>query len=71
MAERNGISALASVLDITDSKSIMVAIEGLNNFLRCGKAHFLDENGKNKFALLLEICGGVEKLTDLIIHNNN
>ena len=70
MAERNGVSALASVLDMNDSKSLIVAMEGLENLLKCGKMHFLDENGENKFALLLEMCGGVDKLEALQTHKN-
>jgi len=45
-------------------------MEGLENFLRCGKANFLDENGENKFALALEMCGGIDKLEALQTHKN-
>lgn len=40
-------------------------MEGIENILKKGQSHFINENGDNEFALELEICGGVDKLEDL------
>ena len=62
MAERNALSALTSVLSTPDAKSLIVALEGIENFLKVGKIHFLDEKNENRFAIMLELCGGVDKI---------
>jgi hypothetical protein len=33
---------------------LAVALEGLENVLACGQKYFLDANGENRFALIME-----------------
>lgn len=49
-------------MDFTDSKVLIIAMEGLENILKAGQKDFLDANGDNIFALELEMCGGVDKI---------
>jgi len=65
MAERNALSALTNVLSTPDAKSLIVALEGIENFLKVGKIHFLDEKNENRFAIMLELCGGVDRIEAL------
>jgi hypothetical protein len=44
---------------------LIVAMEGIENILKCGQSHFINDKGHNLFALELEICGGIDKLEDL------
>jgi len=44
---------------------LIVAMEGIENILRCGQVHFVNDKGENMFALELEICGGIDKLEEL------
>ena len=48
-----------------------MALEGLENFLKVGKLHFPDEAGENKFAIMLELCGGVDRIEALQTHKNH
>ena len=65
MAERNALSALTSVLLLPDAKSLIVALEAIKNFLKVGKVHYLDEKNENRFAIMLELCGGVDRIEAL------
>ena len=55
------------MLECVDNKALIVAIEGIGNILKCGKQHFLNENGENLFCLELEFVGGLDKLENLQI----
>jgi hypothetical protein len=33
---------------------LAVALEGLENVLACGQKYFLDANGENRYALIME-----------------
>jgi len=59
------LKALTSVLSQPDAKTLIVALEGIENFLKIGKLHFLDENSENTFAITLELVGGVDKIESL------
>ena len=65
MAEHNALSALTAMLTQPDIKTLIFALEGIENFLKNGKIHFLDERGENKFTIMLELCGGVDRLESL------
>jgi importin subunit alpha-1 len=71
MAERQALTALTAVLANPDSKTLIVALEGIENFLKVGKLHFPDEKGENQFAIMLEYCGGVDRIEALQTHKNH
>lgn len=44
---------------------LAVALEGLDNTLASGAKHHLDENGENKFVILMEQEGFIDDLEEL------
>lgn len=70
MVEKGILKALISVLILKDPRILAVALEGIENILKCGKEHFLI-NGENKFALRLEQEGGIDALEPLQMHPNH
>lgn len=50
---------------------LAVALEGLDNTFACGQKHHLDENGENKFVLLMEAGGYIDDLEALQQHPNH
>jgi hypothetical protein len=58
------IVALGGVLKIPDVRMLAVALEGLENTLKCGNEHFND-NGDNIFAMSLEQHGLLDDLENL------
>lgn len=64
------IQALCSLLSQKDSRLLSVALEGLNNLLKCGQQNFLDANGNNPFTEIVEQCDGLTKLEELQRHPN-
>jgi hypothetical protein len=61
---KGALKALTSVLSIDDARILIVCIEGLSNFLKAGKDHFM-EGDDNPFAIELEKIGGVDRLEEL------
>jgi hypothetical protein len=59
------ISALGGMLKVNDVRMLAVALEGLDNVLACGQAHFLTENQENKFAIVVEELGCLDDLENL------
>jgi len=49
----------------------MVSLEALENILKCGKEHFVDNNGDNMFTLVAEQSGLIDKLEELQMHKNH
>lgn len=56
------IQALGSMLKVKDVRMLAVALEGLDNILACGQKEFLNENGENKFAIVVEEVGCLDDL---------
>ena len=54
LVEKGIIKALGGVLKSVDIKMLAVALEGLDNIFECGQKHYLDDNGENKFATIME-----------------
>ena len=67
LADKGALQALVAVLDIqTEARTLIVSMEGISNILKCGKQHFTNEGqDENPFAVVLEKCGGVDKIEDL------
>jgi len=67
------IQALCGLLQVADNKMIQVAMNGLENILKAGQAQaglpgF--EDGNNKYAVIVEECGGLDKIEFLQSHEN-
>jgi ribosome assembly protein YihI (activator of Der GTPase) len=50
---------------------LAVALEAFENTLRCGQNNFLDQNGDNRFAILMEELGLLDDLENLQQHPNH
>lgn len=71
MVQKDALKALAATLTLTDSKSLVVAMEGIENLLKAGQDHFMNGQGLNEFALVFETVGGLDKLEALQLHKNH
>jgi hypothetical protein len=68
MVERGAIPPLCALLGVADAKIITVALEGLENILKCGKS--LGEEVNRQFLDCLADCDGHEKIENLQEHEN-
>uniref|UniRef100_A0A6G1S6W7 Importin subunit alpha n=1 Tax=Aceria tosichella TaxID=561515 RepID=A0A6G1S6W7_9ACAR len=66
------IQALCGLLNVVDNKMIQVALNGLENILKAGQAQMAQggEEGVNKYAVMVEECGGLDKIEYLQSHEN-
>jgi hypothetical protein len=48
------IKALGEVLKINDVRMLAVALEGLENTLKCGQTNYLNNDGENVYSIYLE-----------------
>eukprot|EP00744_Colponema_vietnamica_P000453 GILI01000820.1.p1 GENE.GILI01000820.1~~GILI01000820.1.p1 ORF type:complete len:534 (+),score=176.17 GILI01000820.1:195-1604(+) len=63
------IPHLCALLIAPDPKIVTVVLEGLENILEAGALRKKD-SGENPYAMLIEGCGGLEKLESLQQHQN-
>ena len=71
LADQGVIPRLCELFTCPDSKIIMVAMEGVENILRVGKADAQsDPNNVNAFADQVEQCKGLDYLEALQHHEN-
>uniref|UniRef100_A0A7S0I2R3 Importin subunit alpha n=1 Tax=Hanusia phi TaxID=3032 RepID=A0A7S0I2R3_9CRYP len=70
LVEKQAIPSLVNLLDKPDVRIVSVALEGIENILKCGQRN-LTQEGTNPFAQLLEVCGGIDKIEDLQRHENS
>ncbi|KAI1299179.1 Importin subunit alpha-7 [Halotydeus destructor] len=72
LVDQGCIPPLCELLSLVDSKTIQVALNGLDNILRFGES-IAKEQGKgsmNAFAIHVEECGGLDKIEFLQSHEN-
>lgn len=62
LVHQQAIPPLCALFTSTNSRIVMVALEGIENILRVGQNEASKTNGPNRFAELVEECGGVDKL---------
>lgn len=67
LVEWEGLESFESILDSKDSKTVLVAVEGITNILSCGMKFFTKE-GPNPFLIRLEKTKAISKLEDLQYH---
>ena len=65
---------MCECLKIDEDNIISVALQGIDNVLKIGSEHFMEEAetvGKyNKFAIMAEACGLCDDLENLQYHKN-
>ena len=59
------IKALGLTLKVKDVRMLAVALEGLENVLKCGEEFYKNQNGDNEFALVFEQLGFIDDLENL------
>jgi importin subunit alpha-1 len=59
------IKALGHILTTNDVRNLAVALEGLENTLTCGEKNFVNQDGENHFAIVLEQEGVLDHLEQL------
>ena len=64
------VQALCNLFLESDMKIVNVALEGLNRILKCGKENFMGAGEISEFAVVVEECGGLNKLEKLQQHLN-
>lgn len=67
IVEKGALSALCNLLEISDTKVIIVALEGIENLLKMKKNQGMEEN---VWANIVEECGGLELLLNLQNHED-
>ena len=72
MVKRGILKALSEILKLNDNKSLIVAMEGIENVLKVGQEHFMNNaENVNEFVLELEKVGGVDRIEALQQHKNH
>jgi len=65
------IEPLCTLLSCNDSRTIIVALDALNNILRVGKEEFgSTADSGNAFATIMEECGGLDALESIQLHDD-
>lgn len=73
LVQCGAIQALSGLLNVVDNKMIQVALNGLENILKAGQALTETpgfEDGTNKYVVIVEECGGLDKIEYLQSHEN-
>jgi len=65
LVHQQAIPPLCALFTSTNSRIVLVALEGIENILRVGQNEAANTGGVNHFAELVEECGGVGKLENL------
>ena len=65
------LKALGQVLIVNDVRMLAVALEGLENTLKCGQENFLNAEGENLYSIMMEQDGTLDTLEQLQHHPNH
>lgn len=71
LVDKGIIESLGSVLKGKDVRMLAVALEGLENILRCGSKFHRDANNENIFTMVMEQEGLLDDLEQLQQHQNH
>lgn len=66
----NVIPPLCDLLALLDTKTVEVALNGIENILKLGLSDSRQSQGINQYALMVEECGGLDKIEFLQGHQN-
>jgi len=64
IVSKGALNALCYLLDSSDNKSLLVALEGIDNILHAGEED-LRELGENRYSSMLEKLRGLDKIEEL------
>ncbi|KXN66774.1 putative importin alpha subunit [Conidiobolus coronatus NRRL 28638] len=70
LVECGCIPPLCDLLNCGDNKIVQVALDGLENMLKIGDHDRMMTNNVNVYAILIEECGGMDKINQLQMHEN-
>ncbi|XP_017772100.1 PREDICTED: importin subunit alpha-7 [Nicrophorus vespilloides] len=70
LVDEGCIKPLCELLTIMDVKIVQVALNGLENILKLGEQDAKNQLAMNKYAMLVEECGGLDKIEFLQSHEN-
>lgn len=70
LVEIGVIPPLCELFRCMEPRIVLVALEGIENILRVGQQEAKQTGGENKYAEMVEECGGLALLEDLQRHNN-
>lgn len=72
LVQCGAIQALCQLLNVADNKMITVAMNGIENILKAGQAQVGQPGFENvnKYATIVEECGGLDKIEFLQAHEN-
>ena len=63
LVHKGVILQLVSLLESNDPKVLLITMEALSNILKCGEViKYQTKSNKNKFASIIEIAGGLERV---------
>eukprot|EP01090_Pellita_catalonica_P007966 TRINITY_DN1858_c0_g2_i1.p1 TRINITY_DN1858_c0_g2~~TRINITY_DN1858_c0_g2_i1.p1 ORF type:complete len:573 (-),score=97.10 TRINITY_DN1858_c0_g2_i1:180-1763(-) len=69
LVSQNTIPPLCNLLGAADARIITVALDALANILKVGE-HDMQGSGINKYADIIDECGGLDKIEGLQVHQN-
>mmetsp|Transcript_68671 Transcript_68671/g.183301 ORF Transcript_68671/g.183301 Transcript_68671/m.183301 type:complete len:311 (-) Transcript_68671:280-1212(-) len=70
LVDQGCIPPLVNLLDKPDVRIVSVALEGIENILKCGQRN-LNPDDSNPFVPVVEMCGGVDRIEELQRHENH
>mmetsp|Transcript_9512 Transcript_9512/g.18446 ORF Transcript_9512/g.18446 Transcript_9512/m.18446 type:complete len:523 (-) Transcript_9512:115-1683(-) len=70
LVDQGCVAPLVNLLDKPDVRIVSVALEGIENILKCGERN-RNPDGSNPFVTVVEMCGGVDKIEELQKHENH
>jgi len=62
LVHQQAIPPLCALFSSTNSRIVLVALEGIENILRVGASEAAKSSGRNQYAQYVEECGGVDQL---------
>ncbi|KAF9620933.1 hypothetical protein IFM89_015330 [Coptis chinensis] len=73
LANQGCIKPVCDLLVCPDPRIVTVCLEGLENILKVGETdkEMGESGGVNKFAQMVDDCGGLDKIENLQSHDNN
>ena len=54
MVDNDICQALKKAFDIQESTTVMCCLEAMENILKCGNEHFMNQEGVNQFVIKFE-----------------